>query len=130
MRALILLSIGLVVGAFCAFAAAGALNKRHAHARGVMVVLARHLDALQAAGGVACSAVDAQRHLQQIRFAAVEIDYAFAATRAHSPEFARRSAGFADAAGRAATPVADCRDLAQRVADLDRGCRECHKRFR
>lgn len=130
MRALVALLIGVAVGAFCAFAAANALNKRHAHARGVMVVLARHLDALQAADGDACVGPDAQRRLQQIRLAAVEIDYAFAGLRERSPEFARRGADFADAAGRAAAPVADCGDLAQRVAGLDRGCQDCHKRFR
>lgn len=131
MRVLVLAAIALLVGAMAGLAAANALAKRGAHARAVMVVLARHHDALRAAADEAqCTGADTARRLLQIDFAAREIDFAFIAGLADDGGFARRSADFQRSARVAAAPVASCAALAERVADLGRGCQACHRDFR
>lgn len=131
MRTLVLAAITLLVGAMAGMAAANALAKRGAHARAVMVVLARHHDALRAtAGEDQCRGEQAARRLAQVDFAAREIDYAFATWIEDAPGFARRSADFQRSARVAAAPVPSCAALAERVAELGRGCQDCHRDFR
>jgi hypothetical protein len=131
MRILVLAAIALLVGVMAGLAAANALAKRGAHGRAVMVVLARHHDALRATALEAqCSGSQTAQRLAQIEFAAREIDFAFAPWLADDSGFARRSGDFRRSAQAAAAPVASCAALAERVADLGRGCQACHRDFR
>jgi hypothetical protein len=133
MRMLVLAAIALFVGVMAGLAAANALAKRGAHGRAVMVVLARHHDALRASADEAqCTGGQTARRLAQVAFAAREIDYAFAGwTDDDGGGFARRSADFQRSAqAAAAAPVASCAALAERAAELERGCQDCHRDFR
>ncbi len=133
MRMLVLAAITLFVGVMAGLAAANALAKRGAHGRAVMVVLARHHDALRAsADETQCADRQTARRLAQMEFAAREIDYAFIDWAGDDGGgFARRSAEFQRSArAAAATPVASCAALAERVAELGRGCQDCHRDYR
>jgi hypothetical protein len=132
MRILILAVIALLVGAMAGLAAANALAKRSAHSRAVMVVLARHHDALRASTDeTQCTGEQAARRLAQVDFAAREIDFAFGPWLADSSGFARRSGEFQRlAAAAAVAPIASCAALAARVAELGQGCQDCHRDYR
>jgi cytochrome c556 len=132
MRILVLAAIALAVGVMAGMAAANALAKRSAHSRAVMVVLARHHDALRASADEAhCTGAQTARRLAQLDFAAREIDFAFGPWLEDGGGFARRSAEFQRLAQAAtAQPVASCAALAEQVAAIGRGCQDCHRDFR
>lgn len=129
MKALILLVIGLLAGAFCTAVVVNTLDRRGAHERAVMVVLARHVDALSAYRDDAdCAGDEARRRLEQIAFAAREIDFAFA--RVADPAFARRNMHFRSVTDALPPQVASCAELDRFLAELDESCRACHRNFR
>lgn len=131
MRLVIVLMIGVVVGVMAGLAAANALAKRGAHARAVMVVLARHHDALRASvDETQCTGDQTARRLRQVALAADEIDFAFSDWLTGSAQFRRRTAEFQRMARAAGTPVTSCAALAEHVAELGRGCQDCHRDFR
>lgn len=127
---LIALSIGLVVGAVGAFSVAQSLAKRGAHARASMVVMARHVDHLRRLeDDAACTSEKAWARLQQVHFAAREIDFAFAAQVQADPAFARRSQEF-QAATALPAKLAGCGELESWMSDVRRGCQACHRDYR
>lgn len=129
-QSLVVLLIGLIVGAVGAFSAAQALAKRGAHARASMVVLARHVDHLRALqGDAACTGETAWNRLRQIHFAAKEIDFAFAAQVKADPAFARRSGDF-QTATILPEKMAGCGDLERWLTEVGRGCQACHRDYR
>ena len=130
MKALVLLVVGLLAGAFCTAALVNATGKRNAHERAVMVMLARHTDALRdTEGDAACTGPEARARLGQIAAAAREMDYAFADWDV--PAFARQTRQFQSITTAAATSgVGDCPALQRTLASFEDGCRTCHREFR
>lgn len=129
-QSLIVLLIGLIVGAVGAFAAAQALAKRGAHPRASMVVLARHVEHLRGLqGDAACTGEPAWNRLRQVHFAAKEIDFAFAAQVQADPAFARRSKEF-QGATTLPDKMAGCADLEHWLTQVGRGCQACHRDYR
>lgn len=127
LKALVLIAIGLFIGAFCALAATNALAKRNAHGRAVMVVLAKHMDELRHMDAtVDCDAV-IRPHVEQIAFAARDIGFAFPRL-AGDALFERRNTHFRELA--AAATTASCDELPGRVARLSDDCTACHRQFR
>jgi len=127
LKALILLAIGVFVGVFCTLAATNALAKRNAHARAVMVVLARHMDELRRMAVDADCEAGARYHVEQIASAAGDIDFAFPMMK-DDTRFSRRSAHFRDLAV-AATSMS-CANLPDQVSRLADDCTACHRQFR
>ena len=129
MKVMIVLLIGIVIGAFCAIAATNAMGKRNAHGRAVMVTLTRHLDALRAIDlKTDCRNDQVRTHLDQIAAASRDIDYAFAANYAGEPAFARRSAHFRSLSE--AALGSSCDTLPSAVGELADDCQRCHRQFR
>lgn len=127
---LIALSIGLIVGAVGAFSVAQALAKRGAHARASMAVLARHVDHLRGLHDDAvCTGENTWARLQQVHFAAREIDFAFAAQVQADPAFSRRSQEF-QAATVLPERLAGCDELESWMSQVRRGCQACHRDYR
>jgi acyl-CoA reductase-like NAD-dependent aldehyde dehydrogenase len=129
-QSLVVLLIGLVVGGVCAFSVAQALAKRGAYPRAAMIVLARHVDHLRGLeGDTACTSDRVWARMQQVHFAAREIDWAFANVEGLDDGFARRSREF-----QAATVVPEklggCADLAAWLENVRRGCQACHRDYR
>lgn len=130
MKSLILVLIGLAVGAICAIAAANALAKRSAHGHATMTILAYHLDALRKMNREADCAGDlARQHAHQIVFASREIGYAFERFAQEEPAFARRNQAFAHLVERLG-PFANCGELSAWTKELGSGCQTCHRDFR
>ncbi|MFB9068595.1 hypothetical protein [Pseudofulvimonas gallinarii] len=129
-KTLVVLLIGLVVGAVCAFSVAQALAKKGAHGRATMIVLARHVDHLRALqDDAACTGGKAWSRLQQIHFAAREIDFAFATPEGPDPGFARRSQEFQSATV-LPEKLSGCADLDSWLGEVRKGCQACHRDYR
>lgn len=129
MKALVMLLVGLLAGALCTAALVSATGKRNAHERAVMVMLARHVDALRDAhAGRACATDAAQARLGQVAAAAREMDFAFAGW--DDPVFQRQTRRFQDVTGAAATQVVDCPTLQRTLEAFEDSCRSCHREFR
>jgi len=129
MRAIILLVIGLAVGAIAASYAANTMAARHAYTRGVMAIMGHHVSALgaQAKAGQ-CPADASLDHLRRISGAAAEIEPAFAGADA---DFFKHAHALTDAtAATLANPPADCPALKQAMAKVGETCKSCHELYR
>lgn len=127
---LIALAIGLIVGAVGAFSVAQALANRGAHPRANMVVLARQVDHLRhLQDDAACAAEKTTVRMQQVHFAAREIDFAFTAQVQADPAFARRSQEFQTVTAVPAQ-LSSCAELDSWLTEVRRGCQACHRDYR
>ncbi|HEY4145378.1 cytochrome c [Pinirhizobacter sp.] len=129
MRAIILLVIGLAVGAMCATYAANTVAARHAYTRGVMAIMQHHATALgaQVKAGQ-CPADTSLDHLRRINGTAAEIESAFAGADA---DFFKHAHALADASAAViASPPADCPALKQAMAKVGETCKSCHELYR
>jgi hypothetical protein len=128
MRHLILLLIGLAVGALGAASAVNALRLRDAYPRGLMQVMQHHLAALREDASRGRCGTTAAPHLAVLRAMAQEIPsaiYADATPDAQFSEFHRR---LRDAL--AAGTFADCSAARASVASIGSACDACHRKFR
>ena len=129
MRAIILLVIGLAMGAIAASYAANTMAARHAYTRGVMAIMQHHVSALgaQAKAGQ-CPADASLDHFHRISGAAAEIEPAFAGADA---DFFKHARALADAtAATIANAPADCPGLKQAMAKVGETCKSCHELYR
>lgn len=131
MRYLVVLLVGAFMGAMLAFAAADALSKRAAHARGAMAAMQHHLNRLRDELGAAdCSAARAGIRFERLAALAPEIDHAYA-DRAAEEDFARRAREFqAVLAALVDAPPADCRAADAAWREVSDRCDACHHRHR
>ncbi|QWT20942.1 cytochrome c [Bacillus sp. NP157] len=129
MRALLLVVLGLVVGALGATFAISALRQATPFHDGVMAVMQHHMGALR--GNVRAKQCDGKAsalHLARMRQDAGDIGEAFPGT----------DAGFGEAAGKltqaldgaiAAAP-ATCEALATALKPVGDACSSCHQQYR
>jgi cytochrome c556 len=129
MRAIILLVIGLAMGAMAATYAANTMAARHAYTRGVMAIMQHHVAALGAQARAGQCPADANLdHLRRIGGGAAEIEPAFAGADA---DFFKHAHALADATAAAiASPPADCPGLKQAMAKVGDTCKSCHELYR
>jgi hypothetical protein len=129
MRALILLVIGLIMGAIGSMFAANTLAARHAYPRGVMAILQHHVGAMhEMTRARQCAGPPVRDSLLHLRHAADEIDPAFAGADADFGAHARKLDLALDAA-LAAAP-ADCAAVQRALVPVADACQSCHQLYR
>lgn len=129
MRPLLLVLLGLVVGAMGATFALSALRQGTPFHRGVMAVMQYHLGALRAnVRAKQCDAKGALARLSRMRTMAGDIREAF-------PGMDQPFYAAADRLGRtldvaATSAPATCEALTQALAPVDEACQSCHRQYR
>ncbi|MGH8041538.1 MAG: hypothetical protein ACREPN_05790 [Rudaea sp.] len=126
MRQVILLLLGLAVGAIAAANIGAALRQRDAYPRGLMQVMQHDLGRLRDAARSSRCDAGAATTLQQLRGLSGQIEsavYANAAPEAAFVKYAQRL--------RTALPAAvDCKTLAAAIERTDSACDACHRQYR
>jgi cytochrome c556 len=130
MRLLLVLMLGLVVGAVAASMVGNTLRLRHAYTRGVMAVMQHHAAALQrAARSGSCPAAGTTQHLQRIAQASADIMPAF--TSIDDADFRNHADRLHAALDQAVRqPPADCAALAATMQRIGDTCDSCHRIYR
>ena len=132
MKQIVLLLVGLLVGAVGAVIVANALRARDAYARGAMDVMQHHYGSLrEGLRAKQCRAAANTIALGQLRALSNEIEpavYADATPESAFREFSERLRDALDA-GIAAAP-GDCAALAPIVEKVGKVCDECHQQYR
>lgn len=129
MRSLILVLIGLVLGAFGTRMVERTLQLQHAYPRAVMDVMQHHFVALhnEVKSGT-CPATTTQDHLKAMIGISHEIGPAFGTDDAHFNELAHRlRLSLQQTASHA--PV-DCKGLATALPVIGGHCDDCHREYR
>lgn len=129
MRALILIVIGLVVGAFGTHMLERTINARHAYPRAVMDIMAHHYGAMKSSvKNKQCSAETTARHLESMHVVSRDIGAAFGTDDSHFNELADKlQVSLTDAAQ---NPPADCESLASSLDAIHKHCAACHTEYR
>ena len=129
MRPLLLVILGLVVGAMGATFALSALRQGTPFHRGVMAVMQHHMGVLRAeVRAKQCDAKASADHLSRMLQTAGDLRDAFPDMDAPFYE----AAGRLDKAleGAAAMAPANCEALARAVAPVGEACQACHRQYR
>ncbi|PJK12868.1 hypothetical protein CO614_03180 [Lysobacteraceae bacterium NML120232] len=131
-RYLIVLVIGLVLGAIAAVMAMRSLEARKDHfPDSVMNVMGWHMGKLK--GNIEtnrCNATDALPHLQTLRRMGDDLDFAFT-DLASDERFAKHSANFRAVLDSAlASPPLSCESLGKTLGDVGGQCKACHDDFK
>jgi cytochrome c556 len=131
MRSLILLLIGLAVGAACTVMLVNTLNRKTAYAHAVMTIMGQQMKALDASVKQnRCASTDLTPRLQTLRFVANDIEPAFIDMN-DEPQFARYAGDLRAAADAALmSPPASCAAATAAVGRLDKACDSCHRDFK
>ena len=131
MRHVVLLLIGLFVGAVCAFMAARGLLQRDAYPRGVMTVMQHHLGELRRLErGGHCAAGDSADHLGRIADLSHDVFAALGGDAKADPHLADFAASLARAADAARADSADCPALGRSLRAVGDACEACHRDYR
>ncbi|NII09630.1 cytochrome c [Oleiagrimonas sp. C23AA] len=133
MRALLLVLLGLVVGAVGATMIGNALRLRDAYPRGVMVVMQHHLVATRKMlADPACKASKIQAQLARLDAVDSDIPSAFGADSGPlDPGFAKAAKHLQQAVTAArAVSAADCEAMAAAVSAIAQRCDDCHRQYR
>jgi cytochrome c556 len=131
MRSLVLLLIGLAVGAACTLIAVNALNRHTPYNKAVMAMMGQQMKAVdKSVKANKCAATDLVPRLQTLRFVANDIEPAFAGD-IDDPQFNRYAADLRAAADAALTnPPASCAAASTTLSSLGKACDSCHRDFR
>lgn len=131
MRAVVMLLVGVLVGALGAVTAVGAMKQDVPYPKASMTLMRHHFTPLKdmpASGR--CDPALIQRHLRGLQALAGEFD-AFLPTGGDDDAFRRHAATFAGAVDAAvAAPPATCQALGQANQTLGGACKACHDDFR
>ncbi|HEY4293082.1 cytochrome C [Luteibacter sp.] len=129
MRPLLLVILGLVVGAMGATFALSALRQGTPFHRGVMAVMQHHMGALRAeVRAKQCDAKASAGHLARMLQTAGDLREAFPDMDAPFYEAAGRLGKALD--GAAAAAPATCEALVRAVAPVGEACQACHRQYR
>jgi cytochrome c556 len=132
MRSVLLLILGLVVGAVGAAKVSNVLHMRSAYPDGVMSVMQHHLGTLaQSMRQGKCPAQATRWHLQRLQAMQPDIVPAFAGDVGTKPDF-RKHAQKLDTAIQSALAAApaDCPALNKAVSNIGGACKSCHEIYR
>ena len=131
MRALILLVLGIAIGAIAAFQVGSVLRQRDAYPRGVMAVMQHHLGALhQEIVGNQCPLAQSALNLDWMQRMAGAIPGALPqyGHDAHFQNFVQRLQGEIRVTR---TPLAtECKALEPRIRAIGGACEACHTEYR
>lgn len=131
MRAVVLLVVGILVGALGAVTAIGAMKKDIPLPKASMTMMKHHFGALRGLpDGGKCDAPTIRRHLAGLQALGTEF-HAFLPTGGDDAAFEKHAANYAATIDRvAAAPPADCTALAAANQTLGGACKACHDDFR
>jgi cytochrome c556 len=131
MRSLILLLIGIAVGAVCTAYAVNALNRRSAYSDGVMTVMGHQMKSLgQNLKQNRCTPSDLTTQLQTLRLLANDIEPAFDSMKGDA-QFGRYASGLRAAADTAlVAPLTTCAVATTAIGKVDQACDSCHRDYR
>lgn len=129
MRSLILLVLGLAVGALAASSVINALSRRDAYPRGLMNVMQHHAAALrEAVRGGHCE--NAQAHVAALSTLSRDIDAAMYPDSSPEEAFLEYEHRLRDALSAAANAGPECKTLAPAVDRIGSACDSCHHQYR
>lgn len=131
MRSLILLVVGLLVGALCTVIAINTLNRGTAYPNAVMALMGQQMKAMDTSIKQSrCASTDLTPRLQTLRFVANDIEPAFGDMKDEA-QFGRYAADLRSAADAALmTPPANCAAATAALSKLDKACDSCHRDYK
>lgn len=131
MRSLILILIGLFVGAACALIAVSALRQGTAYPNGVMAVMSAQMDALgQSLKQNRCASTDLTPRLQTLRHLGNDLEPAFLPTQ-DDERFMQHASELRAALDAAlVAPPADCAAAGVAINRIGGACKACHDDFK
>lgn len=132
MRSILLLVLGLVVGALAAAKVTSVMQMRDAYPRGVMSVMQHHLGTLaMSVRQGQCPAQATQMHLAGLKAMQPDVLQAFSGSLSGKADFRKHAqqleASVNDAI--AAAPAA-CPALQKAVSQIGGACKSCHEAYR
>ena len=131
MRSLVLLLVGLAVGALCTVILVNTLRRGTAYPNAVMAVMGQQMKALdKSVKQSRCASADLTPRLQTLRFVANDIEPAFADMQDEA-QFGRYASDLRAAADAALmTPPASCTAAIAAISNLDKACDSCHRDYK
>lgn len=131
MRSILLLLVGITLGAACTAYLMNALNRRSAYSDGVMTVMGHQMKSLgQNLKQNRCSPSDLTPHLQTLRLVANDIEPAFDSMK-DDAQFGRYASSLRAAADTAlAAPLTTCAVASTAIGKVDQACDSCHRDYR
>ena len=128
---LIVILIGLIMGAVCTSIAINALSKGTEFSRGVMAVQAAHAMALnKLAKDNRCSTPEIQKELLPMRIIAADIEPAFKSLAEQDQQFVRYAADLRRVLDlQLAKGIDNCADLATAASAIKQACENCHRDY-
>ena len=129
MRSLILLVLGLAVGALGAASVLNALSRRDAYPRGLMNVMQHHAGALrEAVRGGRCD--HAPAHVAALSTLSHDIDSAMYPDSSPDEAFLEYEHRLTDGLSAATSAGTDCKAIAPAVERITAACDSCHHQYR
>jgi hypothetical protein len=130
-RSLVLLLVGLAVGALCTLIAINALHRGTAYPNAVMAVMGQQMKALdQSIKASRCASTDLTPRLQTLRMVANDIEPAFVDMK-DEVQFGRYASDLrAEADAALMAPPASCKDATAALSRLDKACDSCHRDYK
>jgi cytochrome c556 len=128
---LVLLLVGLAVGALCTLIAINSLHRGTAYPNAVMAMMGQQMKAMdKSIKQSRCASTDLTPPLQTLRFVANDIEPAFTdmQDKAQFGRYASDLRAAADAGLMA--PPANCKAALAAVNSLDKACDNCHRDYR
>lgn len=131
MRNLLLLTLGIALGAVAAAVVLNALNRRDAYARGVMQVLQQHVGILRTQLRTnACGRADTAADKALLGALTEEVERSVYADSIPEPPFREYAQHLRDAVAELPTAITDCTVLAPAVTKIGNACDACHRQYR
>lgn len=132
MRWLVLLLVGVLVGALGAVTAIGAMRQATPLPKGLMAVTDHQFATLRRqVKANRCAPDSAQARLRTLRALGDDFESAFLPTGRDDARFLRHLAAYVESLDAAlAAPPAHCAALAQALRDIGGRCKQCHDDYR
>jgi hypothetical protein len=129
MRNLILLAIGLAIGAFATTSVLNTLGQRDAYPRGLMNVMQHHYGAVREDVQTnRCTTSPA--HIDALRWLSRDIESAMYPDGSVDPPFSEYGRRLSEALAAATAAGADCSALKSAVEKITAACDACHHQYR
>jgi cytochrome c556 len=133
MRFVLLIPLGIAIGAFGTVAVLNALRTGTAFPRGVMAVSSYHMAGMrEAVLASPCQPEQVTRHLRALQILADDIEPAFLPDGMQDATFSRYAAKMRQRLDTAIArmPDADCPALTIELGNVNDGCKACHRDYR
>jgi len=131
MRNLVLLIIGIALGALTASTLINAVNRRAAYPRGVMQVMQHHFGTLRdAVRAGQCKGPSTALHADRLRSLADEVEPSVFADATADPPFREYLLRLRAALDEMPSTDGDCKALTPIIAKIGNACDECHRQYR